>query len=231
MFSGILTRCNCGGRHVVEQGMRICVDCGTSQQHLGDPTSSFGSNSCVLLKSIVYDRRYRFSTHLCRLGRRLYNAPPIDDQVWKVLEAAQPTNVDQILSALRKTGLILNKHYSQLSTFSKVFLKDEIQNMTETEYNKIMCWFDEVHKRWKKQGDRSFFSYNWLLETFIIDTPMKRFLPVLKLLKCSKRRKKYSEKLNSLFPNGFKQFTNAVGESSLGVGRDHPHALPRSTTP
>ena len=220
--------CACGGRFIVECGMKICTSCGSSSSFLGNPQNNFGSPSTVLTKSIVYDRRYRFSTHLCRLGRRLYNAPSIDDGVWKVLEEAKPKNVKEILSCLRRTGKISNKHYSQLSTFSKVFLKDEIPSMSKDEYDRIMFLFDAVHNRWKKKNIRSFFSYNWLLQKFICDTPMQRFLPVLKLLKCAKRRQKYNQKLDDLFKDGFLKFKDEANGSVQGVLQDHQHGLRRN---
>ena len=200
---------------VREAGFLCCTGCGLSSFSLGDPTLSFGSSNSILSKSVFYDRRYRFHTHICRLGRRLFNAPQITDPIWKVLEKSKPTTIKNLLSTLRHSNEIVNKHYSQLSVFSQVFLKDDIESMTSGEYTFCMKLFDVIHEAWKNDGMKTFFSYNFLIELFCVNTALERFIAVLKPLKCCKRRKKYSDKLESLLRGDFWKIKTEIFESHV----------------
>ena len=186
--------CVCNSFIFTNYNTRICLNCGRETKHAPTPEHDYSFKSLP----IPYSRVCRFVelvTKLLGVG----HGPKNTDPVWKVLETKAPYNATHEILSQLKRSTIVNKHYNNLHLFSKVFLK-KYNPPNITPYNpKILrrlmkSWFEQVLYMWNLSGIEGFFSYNWLIEQFLLCLKISCLFPYLKKLQCPVRRQKYRDR-------------------------------------
>ena len=177
----------------------ICSECGTETLTVSPAIQTFAQNLNTSIVVTPYCRKQRFVTMLRKL-LCVDTGPPVSDKVWKILASSAPfKNSDEIISCLKNSSLTA-KHYTSLHVFARAFMQNykplvctlhplEIESVLTQEFDNVLFDWQRTHT------SDSFFSYAWLLETFLkklhIFDSYKAFL---KTLVCPIRRKKYEER-------------------------------------
>ena len=189
-----MSSCVCSSYCHTNYNTRICNDCGRETYHGLTPEFDYSFRALP----VPYSRVNRFSelsTKLLGMG----SGPKQTDPVWGVLEAKAPYSTAEAILLQLKRSKIINKHYSCLHLFARVFLEkykpppfsyEQVFSLKKT----LAKWFEETIHMWNKSGVEGFFSYNWLIEQFLGCLDIECYSPYLKRLQCPVRRKKYSER-------------------------------------
>ena len=189
--------CKCGGLILETVYSVVCSLCGNETQRFSTKIQSFAASSLGRIVVSPYCRKQRF-VGLLRKILGVDSGPPITDRVWQVLAQSAPFNTTQDIICCLKNSTLKTKHYTNLHTFAKAFLR----NYTAPSNNRplqveilLEQLFDEVLFRWNRArsgNNNSFFSYAWLLEKLFKTTGLfKTYRPYIKVLICPNRRQKY----------------------------------------
>ena len=186
--------CACNEFLHTNYNTRICNNCGRETQHGPTPEHDYTFKSLP----IPYSRVCRFVelvTKLLGVG----HGPRQTDPVWRVLEGEAPyCTTHQILLQLKRAKIV-NKHYNSLHLFSKVFLSNyKPPDISPRDMKALRItmksWFEQVLYLWNKSAIEGFFSYNWLIEQFLLCLKINCLFPYLKKLQCPIRRQKYADR-------------------------------------
>ena len=191
--------CSCNTIKVVtDYYTEICTGCGLeSNIHL--------IQEPIYMPCATIDRSYSRIDRWKGLVRKITgynNGPSVTDPIWSFLKKSAPYKDPQhILRALRKSSLT-NKHYQSLYMFTKVFAPEyELPEQQLEVAQKLGSYFNFIYRLWNKfVGDnKPFFSYNWLVEQSLHFYNFEMYLPFIKRLVCTKRRRKYEVLLFKLY--------------------------------
>ena len=190
--------CSCDSLKVTtDYNTEICVSCGI-EQPVGITQEFVYMPGANLLRSYSRNERWR---NLIRKITGYHSGPPPRDPVWKYLESHKPFETPKnIITCLRKSKLV-NKHYQNIFIFTKIFSPTYVMPKYNPEVSKrLESYFDFVYTLWNRHfGKRSFFSYNWLIEQSLELFNYTEYKPFVKLLVCSKRRRKYESLMFKLY--------------------------------
>ena len=194
--------CNCGGILVeTSYHTNVCVWCGIERFIGYSPTCRVFSGHFARPLPPSYSRRTRFRELLRRVFA-LESGPKNDDPVWDYLTRHRPfKDSKDIMGCLKQSGLD-NKHYSSIHLFTKLFSPytphtyspDQLNQFVET----LSKSFEHTLLRWRQRDSCAFFSYNWLIEKFLVEHKLTFFLPFVKRLQCPHRRNKYTLKMQKI---------------------------------
>ena len=190
--------CSCDSLKVTtDYNTEICVSCGI-EQPVGITQEFVYMPGANLLRSYSRNERWR---NLIRKITGYHCGPPPRDPVWKYLESHKPFETPKnIITCLRKSKLV-NKHYQNIFIFTKIFSPTYVMPKYNPEVSKrLESYFDFVYTLWNRHfGKRPFFSYNWLIEQSLELFNYTEYKPYVKLLVCSKRRRKYEALMFKLY--------------------------------
>ena len=190
--------CSCDSLKVTtDYNTEICVSCGI-EQPVGITQEFVYMPGANLLRSYSRNERWR---NLIRKITGYHSGPPPRDPVWKYLESHKPFETPKnIITCLRKSKLV-NKHYQNIFIFTKIFSPTYVMPKYNPEVSKrLESYFDFVYTLWNRHfGKRPFFSYNWLIEQSLELFNYTEYKPYVKLLVCSKRRRKYEALMFKLY--------------------------------
>ena len=94
----------------------------------------------------------------------------------------------------------VNKHYQNIFIFTKIFSPYIIPEYNPEVSKRLESYFEFVYRLWNRHfGKRPFFSYNWLIEQSLELFNYTEYKPFVKLLVCSKRRRKYESLMFKLY--------------------------------
>ena len=106
-----------------------------------------------------------------------------------------------IMRCLKQSGLG-NKHYSSIHLFTKLFSPYTPHTYSATQLTQFVDTlsksFEHTLLRWCQMETCAFFSYNWLIERFLVEHELLFFLPFVKRLQCPHRRNKYALKMQKI---------------------------------
>ena len=188
-----MSSCHCGGRLAqTTYNSIVCLQCGSeSEPILRTEIETYNSPKFTI--GVFYSRAGRFRM-LLRKILGICSGPRIQDPVWRFLAKSAPfRNIKQLTDSL-KLAPFKNKNYTDLHAFSKAFLYQYKAPACNT--HKIECFlmkqFEIINFLWCRLNFDSFFSYSWLLETFLKRFNLFSFFGCyIKVLQCPVRRKKY----------------------------------------
>ena len=147
-----------------------------------------------------YSRPDRWTT-LLRKILGMHSGPGTDDPIWNHLREHSPfEDVTALRQCIRTSGLS-NKHYPNVHCFAKVFCRDYVapNPPPATVLQKLTMYFDWVLQLHHRTINKSFFSYNFLVEQGLHLFNFLEYLPYVKCLKCQHRRAGYINQLITLF--------------------------------
>ena len=161
--------CKCGGMLLDTVYSVVCSSCGTEKQTFSTDIQSFASAPLGRIVVSPYCRKQRF-VGLLRKILGVDSGPSVTDRVWQVLAQSAPFETTQDIICCLKNSTLKTKHYNNLHTFAKAFLRNYTspsKNCPLLVEKLLEGLFDEILFRWNRVrgNDNSFFSYAWLLET------------------------------------------------------------------
>ena len=189
--------CSCDSLKVTtDYNTEICISCGI-EQPVGITQEFVYMPGANLLRSYSRNERWR---NLIRKITGYHCGPPPRDPVWKHLESHKPFKIPRdIITCLRKSKLV-NKHYQNIFIFTKIFSPYIIPEYNPEVSTRLESYFEFVYLLWNRHfGKRPFFSYNWLIEQSLELFNFTEYKPFVKLLVCSKRRRKYESLMFKLY--------------------------------
>ena len=192
-----MNNCECGGRLLTTAySTSVCMQCGLEKQ-VGIIQEQTYVHSAPLDRS--YSRPDRWRGLIKKLTGN-HNGPGTNDPVWAYLEKHAPFEGPQdIIRRLRKSKL-LNKHYQSTFIFTKIFTTKELPKNNERVCKQLLSYFDFIYRLWNRHNfGKPFFSYNWLIEQALCYYNYVEYIPFVKKLVCSKRRRKYKTQLFNLY--------------------------------
>ena len=184
----------CRHEYVYTTWNKTCTRCGLETCFLSLDTYSMFS--APLERG--YSRSQRFRIKLDKL-LTLHSGPNCEDPIWSYLSSRKLflNNPFDVRQCIRCSKLKL-KHYDCIRIFTNAFTSYRIKlNKPPLALkNTLTKKFDDLYYRWLNMNDMSFFSYDWVLRFFLeeLKSPLVVFL---KPQTCSKRDKKYRERLHN----------------------------------
>jgi hypothetical protein len=182
----------CNHQFLETSYMRVCCLCGVEQTQLS--LDKYAVHSAPLTKG--YERTVRFRQKIDKL-LCLQNAPP-HCPVWEYLSQETMTCPSDVRRALRRYKL-KNKHYDSIRLFTRAFTKFRVklkrdppkisQLLTSAFSNVLRLW-----KRYNVVRQMPFFSYDFLLRTFLEDIKCP-LVAYCKPVTCQKRHARNNRRL------------------------------------
>ena len=192
-----MNTCKCGGiMFATTYSSSVCTSCGL-EKLVGLIQEKTYVHSSPLDRS--YSRPDRWKG-LIRKLTGYHNGPGTNDPIWAYLKKHAPYKGPQdIICKLRKSKL-LNKHYQSTFIFTKIFSDMVLPIESELVCKQLLSYFAFIYQLWNRNNiGKPFFSYNWLIEQALCYYNYVEYIPFVKKLVCSKRRRKYKTQLFNLY--------------------------------
>ena len=164
----------------------ICKECGLEQHiiRIGNY-----SKHCSPLRS-GYNRQQRWNLKINKLIG-YHSGPTLTDPIWGYLKKNKhmlQTTFD-VRQCIRNSNL-KHKHYDSMRVFTDCFTNHRVLIDSVKTKDILIEKFKFVNSRWNASGEKSFFSYCWLLRKFLtqMDSPLTIYL---KPPTCQRRASKY----------------------------------------
>ena len=184
---------------IYEDGIAVCRRCGIVHSHLHEFVTGVNTYNDPL-QLCFYQRRKRFEQILLKI-----TAPYIDNKdipIHKLLVKGKHTfdSVHDVLATLKKLP-VKDKRYHSLHIFSKLFMKNYIEQPMLREHTKkrIMFFFSEIESMFLRDKTVPFFNYAWLIRRVLNYFKVHEYDIYIKQIKCEKRNEYYNTMFNDYY--------------------------------
>jgi len=184
----------CCGRVLVENGFRVCTECGRGiGRHLETSLTAFDQSSLYFPHG--YSRKSRFEKKV--LGAlRCISAHKVDEQLMKYLRTRNVTTPQELLHEMSKYPTSMRRPYIYIMYYWKALgFKQPV--VCERDMDILKREFDHIFFAWERLSfENPKFPYAYTFQKLVTgqlkySNGMRALVPFVRTLRCKKRRKRY----------------------------------------
>ena len=167
----------------------------------------------------VYTRRKRFRKYLMR-ANRTQSLTTVPQETWEYLIARKPyRDAAEVHRTLKRAKHLKKKCYDSLPFMCSHLCDIPVPHLTVKEMARAMEMFDLIDRQ---LNDQPMISYLFCLEYILKEIGRFDMIPFINRIKCEKRRRHYTARLDTMFLVGGKLDSTPITRLLL---RHHPVAL------